>query len=218
MKRFFLSFLTLSLLLPLLAGCGKYDYAAHISDERSDLFLAECDDFTVTVSCVSREYPYLCDGVAATRSDLVEATLAERSPSGAEYEIYFLEDVPRGGDMTFRSVTGDFYYSRSVETFPTGSISLKIVKNGAPTEIMATSVRTEKTLSCGEALSKAIEAEKPAVEKLMRGGKFCGEFHVRLLRRDKNYFYVGVISEQGDILSLLLDSETGKELAKRVTT
>ena len=53
---------------------------------------------------------------------------------------------------------------------------------------------------------------------MTRGGVFYGEFHVRLLRRDKTYYYVGIVNSKGDILSLLLDSETGEILARRERT
>lgn len=215
MKKSFLPFLTLLLLLPALSACGKYDYSAHISDVKSDLFLAETETYTLTVSCISREYPYLCDGVAASRSNLLEAVLTEKTPSGGEYELYFLEDVPKGGDMSFRSVTGDYFYSRSAEEFPEGSLSVRVVKDGVNEELLATSIKNENTLLPEEALEKAVTAEHETIEKMTRGGRFCGEFHVRLLRRDKNYYYVGIINEQGDILALLLDSETGETLARR---
>lgn len=218
MKRYFLSFLSLLLLLPALSACGTYDYYAHVSDEKRDIFRAETETYTLTVSCVSREYPFLCDGVAAQKSDLLEAVLTEKTPSAGEYELYFLEDVPKGGDMSFRSVTGDWYYSRTAETFPEGSLSVRVVKDGTAEDIVATSVKTENTLSPREALQRAVDSEKDYISKMTRGGDFYGEFHVRLLRRDKNYYYVGIVNGEGDILSLLLDSETGEILARRERT
>ncbi len=218
MKKCFLAFLSLFLLLPALSACGKYDYSAHISDERSDLFLAETEDYTLTVACVSREHPFLLDGIAAPRTDLLEAVLTEKTPSGAEFELYFLEDVPRGGDMSFRSTTGDWFYSRTAERFPEGSVSVKVVKDGVAEELLATGVKTEHTLSSREALARAVEAEREKIGGMTVGGKFCGEFHVRLLRRDKNYWYVGIVDGGGGILALLLDSETGEVLARRQRT
>lgn len=214
MKKFIPCFLMLAGLLSVLSGCGGYDYSAHISDERSDLFRAETEDFTLTVACVEREHPFLTDGVAAERSRMLEAVLA--APAGSEYEIYFLEDAPKGGDMSFRSVSSDYYYSRSVEQFPSGSLSLRIVKDGVAEDLLATSVKTEHTLSPQQALDKALSAEKAKIDGMMSGGKFHGEFHVRLLKRDKTYYYVGIVDEKG-ILSLLLDSETGEVLARRQT-
>lgn len=215
MKKHFLPLFGLFLLLPALAACGKYDYTVHISDERSDIFCAETETYTLTVSCVSREYPYLCDGVAAQKSDLLEAVLREKTPTGGEYELYFTGEKVTGGEMSFRSVTGDYFYSRSAERFPEGSLPLTVVKDGVSEDLVLTSVRTENTLTVHEALAKAVEAERETVEKMTVGGQFCGEFHVRLLRRDKNYYYVGFVDKQGNILALLLDSETGEPLARR---
>ncbi len=205
----------LLLLAPVLAACGKYDYSAHISDEKQDIFCAETEEFTLTVSCVSREHPYLCDGIAAPKSDLLEAVLTEKTPTGAEYELYFLEDVPKGGDMSFRSVTGDYFYSRTAERFPSETLSVRVVKNGVSAELLLTSVKTKNTMDPKTALSKAVEAERETIRKMTRDGKFRGEFHVRLLRRDKTYYYVGIVDEQGKIAALLLDAETGQVLARR---
>ena len=87
--------LPIALLVPLFAlaaltGCGGEDYAEHISDVRSDCFLAETEDFSLTVSCISREVPYAADGVACTRSDLIEIVLkpaADRESENASYSV-----------------------------------------------------------------------------------------------------------------------------------
>ncbi len=199
------------------AGCKSYDYFSHVSDVVCDIFCAETEEFSLTVSCAEREYPYLADGVAAPRTRTVEAVLREHAPSGAEYEIYFLEDVPRGGDMSYRSVSGDYFYSRGAESFPERSVSLRVVRDGAAQDLLATSVKTESTLSPEAALRSALGAERETVGALTRGGTFRGEFHVRLLRRDVNYYYVGILGGNGERVSLLLDSETGEILARRET-
>jgi len=38
---------------------------------------------------------------------------------------------------------------------------------------------------------------------------------VRLLRRNTNYYYVGIVDTDGKTISLLLNSETGEVLARR---
>lgn len=201
-------------LIPLFSACGKYDYTVHISDERCDLFCAETEEFYLTISCVEREYPFLSDGAVSPRSKTIEAVLSEKSPSGAEYEIYFLGDTPRGGEMSFRNVTGDYYYSRGVEEFPQGTISVRIVGETAQ-ELAVTSVKNDMTLSVSEALEKAVESEREYIKNMTSNGRFQGEFYVRLLRRDKNYYYVGIVGKDGSVLSLLLDGESGEVLARR---
>lgn len=169
----------------------------------------------MTVTCMEREYPFASDGYVGTLSKTVEVTLVETENSDAIYEVYFLEDVPRGGEMSFRSVTGDRYYSRGVETFPEGVLSLRIVRDGKSEDIALTSVKNQKTLSPASALESALLSEKETVKKLSSGGDFSGELHVRLLRRDKNYYYVGIVDRNKKTVCMLLDAESGKVLARR---
>ena len=200
-----------------LTACGDYDYSAHLSDVRSDLFCAETDEFSLALSCVSREYPYVSDGVASEKSDLVEIVLTAKV--GEDYEIYVLGDTVWGGDMSFRNVTGDYFYSRGVNEFPHDSVSLRVEWNGGEEarELTATSIKNDKTLSVKQTLDAAIAAEQDTVNAIMKNGVFCGELYVRLLRRDKTYYYVGIVDTAGRTVSLLLDSETGGVLARRVT-
>ena len=50
---------------------------------------------------------------------------------------------------------------------------------------------------------------------LRQDGRLNAEFYVRLLKRDKPYYYVGITDRDGNTLSLLLDGATGEVLARR---
>lgn len=211
MKKF--SFLLLLTgLVPLLSACKtKTDYFSYVSELRSDLFTASEEEFSLTVACISREYPYNSDGIKATLSDIVEITL---EGDADEYSVYILGDEHMGGEMSFRNTRGDFYFSQGVKSFPEGSVTLRVEWENTSREIVATSVKTENTLSPEEALSHALDTEKATLERMSESGSFEGEFYVRLLRRDKNYYYVGVVDTNGKMISLLLDSESGELLAR----
>lgn len=215
MKKKLSSLVLLCALIPALGGCSGDNYTSRISEARSDLFCAETEEFSLTLACVSREYPYLADGVPCTRSDYVEVVLSG-APSDT-YEVHFtIGEQTCGGEMSYRNVTGDYFFSQGVSEFPEGSISVSISCDGETQELTATSVRTSSTLTIDAALSAAAEAEKESLEQ-MGGKKFTGEFYVRLLRREKNYYYVGIIDTTGKTISLLLDGESGEVLARRVT-
>lgn len=217
MKRHIFSVLLLLVCLPLLlTACGgSYDYSAHVSELRSDIFKAETEEFSLTLSCVSREYPYAADGIACPRADVVEISLVP-AVKDETYEVYFQTEAgEQGGEASFRNAFGDFFYSESVSAFPEGSVSVRVTWGDETREITATSVKTESTLSPMDALDCVLKAEEERIDRMMSGGNFLGEFHVRLLRRDKNYYYVGVIDRDGETLSLLLDSEDGTILARR---
>ena len=215
MKKAFSCALVLFGILPAVAACGKYDYMSRVSEIKSDIFLAETEEFTVSLSCISREYPYAMDGVAGEHTQIIEIILTDGGEEEREYCVYVLGEKTRGGEMSYRSVRGDYFYSESTEVFPQESVSLRIEWEDEVREISATSVKNERMLKPEQALEKAIEAEKEAVDQLMQDGAFRGEFHVRLLRRKATYYYVGIIDREGKTIALLLDAESGEVLARR---
>lgn len=212
MKKMLLPVILLFAAAPVLSSCGKYDYTAHLSEIRSDLFCAETDEFQLTLSCVSREYPYVTDGIASTKSDLVEIVL---TGAAENYSVFVLGGKQWGGEMSYRNVRDDYFYSQSVSEFPQNSVTLRVEWSDQSREITATSVKSETTLSVENVLSAAIAAEPETVKRMTVNKQFAGEFYVRLLRRDKNYYYVGIIDKNGNTVSLLLDAESGEVLARR---
>ncbi len=203
--------------LPLFTACGKYDYSKHIAEQKSDIFCAKTEEFELTLSCISREYPYAQDGVAATKSDIVEVSLLPSNTASETYIISIAGDENFGGETSFRNARGDYFFSQGVKTFPKESVTVTVQWGEESRELVATSVKTEKTLSVKEALNCAILAEKEYIDGLRQNNVFCGEFHVRLLQREKTYYYVGILDKTGKTLALLLDSESGEVLAKRIS-
>ena len=137
--------------------------------------------------------------------------------SEAREDIFCAETEEKdwGGETSFRNTRGDYFYSQTVEAFPETSVTMRIVWDGGERELTATSVKNENTISVDEALDFALKKEKDTVARMTRNGKFFGEFYVRLLRRNTNYYYVGIVDTDGKTISLLLNSETGEVLARR---
>ena len=213
-KRTFCALL-LTGLVPLLAACAPYDYSDRVSEIRSDLFLAETDSFSLTLSCVSREYPYADDGIPCPMTDIVEVSIVLTQATGGTVEVYC--DDGWGGEASFSAVFGDYRFSQGVDEFPAGSVSLRVVQDGESHEIVATSVKTEATITPDDALAVLVDAEEETRGRMKQDGVFCGEFCIRLLRRDKNYYYAAV-TDGSERTALLLDAETGEVLARRVDT
>ena len=212
MKKHTFCVLALAGLLPLLSACAPYDYTDRVSEIRSDLFLAETDDFSLTVTCVSREYPYADDGIPCPMTNTVEVSIVPVEAFSGTVEVYCEDGW--GGEASFSAVFGDYRFSQGVDAFPESSVSLRVVWGDEDIELAATSVRTETTMTPKEALSVIVEAEKETLERMKRDGAFCGEFCIRLLRRDKNYYYASV-TDGTERTALLIDAETGEILARR---
>ena len=211
-------FLLLSLLsLAVLTGCKGTDYTKYLSDVRSDLFAAETEDFSLTISCVTRETPYAADGIACNTQKLVEIALkpSQDTDGSKIYRIALSGEPAVSGELSYRTVKGDYFLSQGVSAFPEGSVTVRLSEDGKTTEIAATSVRTEKTLSPEDALNFAVDAERELIGRMTAGSAFEGEFTVRLMRRSRNYYFVGITGKQENA-ALLLDAETGEVLARRV--
>ena len=203
---------SLLVLLPL-AGCAKtYDYTAHLSEIRRDIFLAETEEFTLTLSCAEREHPYASDGIACPRSMLMDAVLIPKDKSVENFTI-LLDGW--GGEMSFRSVEDDWFFSAGCQSFPEKSVSITLEWEGEKREVLATTIKNEATMSAEEALEIAISHEEATVSSLTKDGVFQGELRVRLLRRDVNYYYVGIVAPNGKTVSLLIGAESGEVLARR---
>ncbi|MDE5547860.1 MAG: hypothetical protein K2J30_02570 [Clostridia bacterium] len=215
MKKILCSICVLVGLAPALTGCGGYDYFAHVSEIRSDIFCAETEEFSLTLSCTEREYPYASDGIACSMSKVVEISVNPIDCDLDGLEITFTDGKGTDGDAAFRNTHGDYFYSFGVTEFPTESVSLSLKWNNGERELTATSVKNEQTMTAKQALDCAISAEKDKISRMTRNKRFYGEFYVRLLRRNVNYYYVGIVDENGNTLSLLLDSESGDILARR---
>ncbi len=213
MKKFFCTLLLLPAALPALSACGSYDYSAHLSEVRSDVFTAQTEEFSLTLSCVTREYPYCSDGVAATKSALIEISLVSELPA-AEYSVQ-LKESGVGGEMTFRGARGDYFFSAGVTQFPEERVTLLLRCDEEEREVQLRSVKGKDTLTCKQALSAAVNAERALIDRMTREGSFFGEFRVRLILRDIPYYYVGIVGEDGREHALLLDAKSGEVLARR---
>lgn len=218
----FLHVLQKFLLLPILcallfaSGCKReLDLTEYVSEYRNNLLLYSCDDFSVRMQNVVKEYPYVADGYKSELTKRVELTVT--APEGTEHcKIRFYADgVEHAGDGSYDSVKRHFYYSCTANVENAHTIPLAVSFDGNEREITLTSVKTEDLLPLSEILRQAFESEKELLKKLTPKKEFEGELYVRLLYEDAPFFYVGIVDRNGKVTALLLNGKTGKVLAKR---
>lgn len=216
-KKYLLASLLASLvaLSLLLSACGKIDYTPYVSEWRSDLFYVETEEYSLTLACVEREHPYAMDGVVCTVTKRVEMTLTDKNHQGDYSVTAEYADKKIGGEMSYRNLRGDNYFSQGVDSFPEGSVKFTVSHGGKTEDMVANSVRTSDTMSKEQILNCAVEQEKTLVGNLTKDGVFEGEFYVRLLKRDILYYFVGIIGKDGSCTSLLLNAQTGEQVARR---
>ena len=175
MKKRTLLILATAALLPALTACAPYDYSDRLSEVRSDLFIAQTEEFTLTLACVEREYPYADDGVPCPMSKTLQVELVPVVKPDGDVEIY-IGDGGTGGEASYRTAYGDYTFSVGTDAFPQESVSLRVEYGGKTHTIAATSVRTAETLTPAEALAKGVEAERETLDNMRNIPELLGFF------------------------------------------
>lgn len=211
-----------SLLLALIvlggfASCQKeIDYMDYVSELRSNIFLASEQNFDLRIYAVSKENPYLTDGIPKERSTRVEVYLV--APEGDKTcKIFFTFDGKEyGGEMSFDNVKTEYYFSCSLDVSRTSELPCRLEYGETTLELNARSVLAEDTIPAEGILKILQTAESELFASLTDEYGFAGEIYIRLIYEDAPYYYVGIIDRNGHIHAFLLNATTGKIVAKRV--
>ena len=217
-KKLLVTIFLLALLpiFSLFSSCKKkLDYFSYVSEIRSNILLAETENFSLRIFIGEREVPYSADGVARESSPRFDAYLV--APNGTKTCEFFFKigNESYGGEMSYDNVKGEYYYFCTLNVPELKTVSCEILYGEEQVILEATSVLSEKTLSPREALSHLLTTEKETFSTLTDQYGFAGEIGIRLIYEDNPYYYVGVIDRKGNVSAFLLNAETGKLLAKR---
>lgn len=200
----------------LLAACNKeIDYFDYVSELRSNIFLAEADGFSLRIYAVTKENPYLTDGIPMERSTRVEAYLIAPEGDEACNFAFTYADKTHGGEMSFDNVKTEYYYSCTLDVSEATELPCHIEYGEKTLDLKAVSVRTEDTLTPQNILNDLRNEETKLFASLTDKYGFAGEIYLRLIYEDSPYYYVGIIDRSGNINAFLINAKTGKILAKR---
>ena len=212
-------FLLLAILfLATLTGCKKeFDYTPYISELRSNVLLAKTEHFTLRAYAVYKENPYLPDGIPREGNTRVEVYLT--APDGKEtYHLYFPFDGREfGGEMSYDSVKAEYFFSCTLDISTVETLPCRIEYGGNTITLNARSIRQKDTLTPKEVLTALQTAESELFSSLTDKYGFAGEIYIRLIYEENPYYYVGIIDRNGKVNAFLLNAQTGKVLAKRVS-
>lgn len=206
------------LIVAVFAGCKKeFDYLPYVSELRSNILLAKTEDFSVRIYAVSKESPYLPDGVPHERNTRIEVYVS--APEGKDAcHFYFTFDGQKyGGEMSYDNVKAEYFYACTLDISKVETLPCRIEYGAQTIELNALSIRQENTLSAQEILKKLKDAECELFENMTDKYGFAGEIYIRLIYEENPYYYVGIIDKAGKINAFLLNAQTGKLLAKRIT-
>jgi hypothetical protein len=216
----FKSFLLLValLIIAFFSGCKKeMDYLPYVSELRSNILLAKTNDFSLRIYAVNKENPYSPDGIPHECNTRVEVYLV--APEGnADCHLYFtLDGQEYGGEMSYDNVKAEYFYACTLDVSKVETLPCRIEYGKQSLELNARSICQANTLSAQEILNKLKKVEGELFESLTDKYGFAGEIYIRLIYEENPYYYIGIIDKNGKINAFLLNAQTGKLLAKRVT-
>ncbi len=215
-RLLFLPIFLLLLPLLLLGACKeKVNYFDYVSELRSNIFLAETEDFSLRIYAVEKETPYVMDGIPQEVSPRFEAYLV--APSGDQtVNLRFEKDGENmGGEMSYDNVKCEYFYSCTLDVSALKEIPCTVTYGDKEVALTAISVLTDTTLAPKTVLGKIVEENAELFSSLTDDFGFAGEIYLRLIHEDSAYYYIGVISREGKVNAFLMNAETGKILAKR---
>ena len=207
-----LSVLFLSISVSCKAAVEYFDY---VSELRNNLFLGSADGFSLRIYSVSKETPYLSDGIPQEKTTRTEIYLS--APEGtAECVLEFpFQGKTYGGDMSYDNVRGEYYFSCTLDVAEAKELQCSLTYGESVIHINAKSVLTEDTITPKNVL-KIIQTENSELfQNLTDKYGFSGEIYIRLIYEDAPYYYVGVIERTATTHAFLVNAKTGKILARR---
>lgn len=211
--------LLLSLLcFAIFSACKKeMDYLPYVSELRSNILLAHTENFSLRVYSVTKENPYIPDGIpheCNTRAE-VYLTALEGKENCA---VYFTVDGQEyGGDMSYDNVKAEYFFSCTLDISNVETMPCRIEYGKQTLDLTAATIRQANTLNAKDVLKALENAESELFSSLTDHYGFAGEIYIRLIYEETPYYYVGIIDRNGHINAFLLNAQTGKILAKRAT-
>jgi len=195
-------------------ACRKnVDYLSYLSENRSNVFVASGDNYSLKIYAVDKEYPYCADGFVGEVTSRIEVYFTVKN-GGLPCNITIKnEDI--NGEMSYDSVDGSYYFSSPADFSTYSSVNLAIVHGSDSFDISAPSVKTAETLSPTQIISKLCDASPDTFTALSADGDFAGEIYLRLIYESAPYYYVGVVGRDKKTTAFLLDAVSGEVLATK---
>ncbi len=203
-KKFIVIFVSITLILSFTACSKTPNLVQSVSRLRADTYFGENENYTLTIYPEVREHPLIADGkINQTKKVLIVKLKVKNNLSG-EFKITLTLDKEYAETFNFSAIADCFITSIDVEKLPDKPFIATICHNESMENVNMESLLKPSTISADKALNLAYKHKKEYVDNLMINGVFEGEIYLRLICEiDKNYWYVGFITEKNTLCLLI---------------
>lgn len=226
MKKKLLIFTLLAVCLFSLSACGKskIDLANYLIEERNNLFTANDDLYNVTLSSGMREEDYNFDGKISPKVEFAVLTLTRNDGSPLANDTYTyivtINEDKRTGTMEKSPVDNSYAVDLETAIADDAEISVSISFTGYHFKQELTNTSNDFSVDKNTALSIANKELEHDLKNVMSDNAKI-EVVMKILKDYSNieksyYWYIGVISTNGETLGILIDANSGEIIAKKV--
>ncbi len=224
-KRIALSLMFVFMIISLCAcGKSKLNLNDYVIEKRENLFTANDNLYSVTFSTGTREANYNFDGIVNEMVPFGILTISRNDNLPMANDTYSY--VVKINDQTYNGFleNDNNSYSADLEVNTTNdsTISVQISFTGYTFNQNLENVNSAFHVDNSTALSIAQKELKENINNLLSDKNVKIEVVTKIMKDHsseelKNYYwYVGIISTNGDTMGILLDANSGEVIAKKV--
>lgn len=226
MKKKILIILVLMVSLVGLTACktAEINLSDYVIEERNNLFSAQDDLYTVTLSSGMREENYDLDGEVGSLVPFGVITLArnDRAPLANDSYTYYLKvnDESFNGFLIQSPVDNTYSVDIGESIANDAVVEIQITFTGYSFNQPMACVSNDFSVNSTRALEIASQELQEDLQNVMSDSNVKIEVVMKIMKdysTDSNsyYWYVGVISTNGDTLGILIDANTSEIIAKK---
>lgn len=210
-------------------ACGgkknETNFNNHLIEVRNNLFAVDDGVYYATVCTGEREQDYALDGVINELVPFGIVTLARLDNERLNMDEYSFTLVVNGENITgsLEKSPYDNTYSADIEQViaDDAEIVLQVVVDGTNFNQILNNVSSNFAINKDKAISIACNELKDSIKNLSKEKNSSSEAFVKILKdysgeSNRYYWYVGIISPEGKTSGILIDSNTGDIISKKV--
>ena len=227
MKKKLLVALLLCIGLFGLTACKKTELNLnnYLIEDRQNLFVANDSLYNITLSTGLREIDYCFDGSVGEKTNFAILSLQRNDNKKLSNDNYAytitINEVSHTGLLEKSEINNSYSSDLELEVASDATINVKISFTGYSFDQDLTNLSSTFNVDNSTALSIANEQLKADIEHIIDNNNKI-EVVTKILADNSNsdinnyYWYIGVISSNGEIFGILIDTNTGEILAKKV--
>ena len=210
------------------SACGstKIDLNDYLIERRNNLFTAEDKMYGVTFSSGTREENYALDGIRNNMQDFAILTLYRLDGNSLAKDTYTyivtIDDEQFTGYLENSAVDNSYSADLAVNVGDSAVVNVQISFTGYNFNEDLTNVSSTFNVDSKTAISIASNELSEAINNITSDKNVKIEAVMKVLKDSSTseavsyYWYVGVVSTNGDTLGILIDANSGDIVAKKV--